>query len=175
MRLMVVRQALLILILAAALGLGINLVSPNKIAYIGRYRSIASGSDPIVPPSAEPGDPPFIALDVAQLEFNAGTSLFVDARDPEEYACGTIPGAINVPFDYLPEGDLTQYFDSALGGVPRDYPIITFCSGDECDLSLHLARNLQAFGYTNVSIFFGGAREWKKFGLQMEKRAECGE
>jgi 3-mercaptopyruvate sulfurtransferase SseA len=64
-------------------------------------------------------------------------------------------------------------FDSTLGVGP-DYPIIVFCSGEECDLSLHLARNMQAVGYTNVAIFFGGAREWEKFGFEVERRRQCG-
>jgi rhodanese-related sulfurtransferase len=170
---MVIKQVLVILALAAILGLGINLVSPHKISYIGQYRTVANGNDPIVPPEASPGDPPFIAIDVAQLEFNAQTALFVDARDTEEFNCGTIPGSINIPFDYLPEANLGKYLDSALGGIAKDHTIITFCSGEECDLSLHLARNLQALGYNSVLIFFGGAREWEKFGLRMERRTEC--
>ena len=40
-------------------------------------------------------------------------------------------------------------------------------------LSLHLARFFNDMGYTNVSIFFGGAREWENFDLEMERRPEC--
>ena len=71
--------------------------------------------------------------------------------------------------------NLKQYLDSALGYVSKDQKIITFCSGDECDLSLHLGRNFQAFGYTNIWIFFGGSREWGNFGLEIERRQDCGE
>ncbi len=172
---MVIRQVITILVLAVILGLGVNLVSPHKIAYIGQYRSLSTGNDPIVPPSAAKGDAPFIAIDMAELEFNSRSAIFVDTREPEEFECGTIPGSINIPFDSLPDGDLEKYFDSALGGIAKDSPVITLCSGDECDLSLHMARNLQAFGYTNVSIFFGGAREWENSGLEIERRRECGE
>ena len=171
----VIKQAILIIVFAAVLGLGINAVRSDGIPYVGQYRELWSGDGPIVPPGADEGDPPFISLDVAEMEFSNSNALFVDARDSYEFDCGTIPGAINIPFDYLPEGDLGPYFDSALGGLDSDHKIITFCSGDECDLSLHLARNLQALGYTNVEIFFGGAREWEKFGLKMEKRPGCDE
>ena len=172
---MIIRQTLTILALAAILGLGLNLFTPNRIAYIGQYRTLSTSNDPIVPPDAAPGDSPFIAVDVAELEFNSGSAIFVDTREPEDFECGTIPGSINIPFDYLPDEDLEKYLDSALGGVARDYPIIAFCSGDECDLSLHLARNLQALGYTKVSIFFGGAREWEESGLEVERRRACDE
>lgn len=172
---MVAKQVVFILVLAAIIGLGLNLFSPNRIPYIGQYRSLASGNDPIITPDAEKGDPPFIGLAEAQLEFSSGRSVFIDTREPEEFECGTIPGAINIPFDYLPDDGLETYIDSALSGMKLDHPLITFCSGDECDLSLHLARNMQALGYTSLSIFFGGSREWEKSGLQMERRAACDE
>jgi len=168
-----VKQAVYILVIATLLGLGVNLVSPNAVPYVGQWRELHEGVGPIIPPSAEPGDPLSIAVDSALLDFNSRSALFVDARDPEEFDCGTIPGAINVPFDYLPEGDLGAYLDSALQHAPKDTRIITFCSGEECDLSLHLARNLQSEGYTNLAIFFGGAREWEKFELPMERRRQC--
>jgi rhodanese-related sulfurtransferase len=171
----VIKQAALIVILSIGLGFGVNAVRTDGIPFVGQYRELWTGEGPIVPPGAEEGDPPFIALDVAEMEFSNGNVVFVDAREDFEFECGTIPGSINVPFDYLPPGDLVPYFDSALGGIDRDRMIITFCSGDECDLSLHLARNLQAFGYTNVAIFFGGAREWETFDLELERGPNCEE
>ena len=170
-----IRQAALIVILAVILGAGLNAVRPDRIPLVGQYRELWTGDGPIVPPGAEDGDPPFIALDVAEMEFSHGNAVFVDAREDFEFECGTIPGSINIPFDFLPQGDLAPYFDSALGGIDRNRMIITFCSGDECDLSLHLARNLQAFGYSNVAIFFGGAREWAKFDLEVERGPNCEE
>jgi len=171
---MALKQFIGLLVVAAVLGLGINLFSPNGIPLIGEYRVLSSGDGPIVPPSAQPGDPPFIDISQAQLEYQLGISVFVDARDSEEYVCGTIPGAINIPFEYLPEGDLGKYFDSALSESSHGKTLVVFCSGEECDLSLHLGRNLQSYGYNNVLVFFGGSREWEKFGLEVERRAECG-
>lgn len=171
---MILRQILIIIILSTVLGIGANLVSPNRIDFFGQYRSLSSGDGPIVPPTAEEGDPVFIAIDVAEMEFSNYDAVFIDARDPAEFECGTIPGSVNIPFDYLPEGDLTGYIDSALGGLPKDRQLIIFCSGEECDLSLYLGRILQTLGYSKVAVFFGGSREWEKFGLGMERRAPCG-
>ncbi|MGH8015454.1 MAG: rhodanese-like domain-containing protein [Candidatus Zixiibacteriota bacterium] len=170
-----IRHTILLLIYAAVIGLGVNYFHPKKIPYIGEYRELSSGEGPIVPPSAVAGDPPFITVDVAQMEHQLGGTLFVDARDSAEFNCGTIPGSVNLPFDFLPEENLAGHIDSSLRNIAKDEPIIIFCSGEECDLSLHLARNLQALNYTRVSIFFGGAREWEKFGLEVERRAKCGE
>ena len=170
----VIKQAIALVLLSAVLGLGVNLVSPNKVPYIGKYRDLSNSKGPIIPPSADPNDPPFIDINVAQMEHTTTKTLFVDARNKDEFECGTIPGAVNLAFEALPAGDsLAPYVDSVLH-VAKDYPIITFCSGEECDLSLHLGRNLKRLGYTNLAIFFGGAREWEKFGLEMERRKQCG-
>ncbi|HUV30267.1 MAG TPA: rhodanese-like domain-containing protein [Acidobacteriota bacterium] len=171
---MVIKQTIVLLAAAVVTGLVANLLSPQRIDFIGKYRDLSDGEGPLVPPAAEEGDPPFIDVNVAQLEFYAGDALFVDARSAEEFECGTIPGSINIPFEYLPE-DLPAYYDSVFEGVSRDRSIVVFCSGEECDLSLYLGRNLQDFNYTRVFIFFGGAREWGKYGLDVERRKPCGQ
>lgn len=170
---MLIRQIVIITLVAAVLGFGLNLVSPNRIDFVGKYRSLSSGDGPIVPPDAGPGDPPFISVQVAEMEYSNYEVTFIDAREPAEFDCGTIAGSINIPFDYLPEDNLGAYIDSALGGLPKNHHLIIYCSGEECDLSLHLGRNLQELGYTNVSIFFGGWREWEKYGLEVERRESC--
>lgn len=172
---MLAKQVVILLFLSIALGVVVNFISPNKIPFIGEYRELSSGDGPIIPPTASEGDPPFIAVDVAELEFSLKSAIFVDARDFEEFVCGTIPGSFNMPFEYLPEENVESYVDSVLQQAPKDASIIIFCSGEECDLSLHLARNLQDFGYTNLSIFFGGAREWENFDLVLERGEQCGE
>lgn len=172
---MVLKQIIIIVLLSSVLGLGGNFFSPNKIDWVGQYRSLSGGDGPIVPPTAEAGDPPFIAVDVAEMEHSNYDVIFVDARDPQEFECGTIPGSINIPFESLPEENVAAYIDSALNHIDKGHAVIVFCSGEECDLSLHLARNMQMFGYTDVAIFFGGAREWEKFGLPVERRRPCDE
>ncbi len=172
---MTIKQALIIVALSVVLGLGVNPFSPNAIPVIGEYRDLQGGEDPVVPPEAMAGDPPFFAVDRALLEFTGKSAIFIDARDLAEFECGTIPGSVNIPFDYLPEGDLGVYFDSCLAGASKDTLLITFCSGEECDLSLHLARNFQDFGYNNLAIFFGGSSDWGKLELELERRRECGE
>lgn len=168
-------QFILLAVLSVTIAVGANLISPNAIDFVGKWRTLSDGEGPIVPPTAEPGDPPFIDINQADLEFTAGTAIFIDARDSYEFECGTIPGAVNMPFEYLPEGELDQYLDSLLPGVPKDKTLIIFCSGDECDLSLHLARNLLDYQYTEIRIFFGGAREWERFDLEFERRVDCDE
>ena len=169
---MATKQTLILLLLSVVCGLGLNLLSPRSIDFIGAYRELSTGDGPVVPPAAQAGDPPFIDINVAQMEYVAGRPLFIDCRDSEEFMCGTIPGSINIPFEYLPD-DLDAYYDSVFQDISKDTPMILFCSGEECDLSLHLGRNLQDYDFTSISIFFGGSREWEKFGLKMERRKVC--
>ena len=103
---MIIRQIISLLIISVFLSLLVNAISPHGIELIGKYRNISNGDKPIIPPNAEEGDPPFIALELAELENSHGKALFVDCREFEEFECGTIPGSINIPFDYLPDENL---------------------------------------------------------------------
>jgi rhodanese-related sulfurtransferase len=169
------RQALFIIVLSIILGLGINTFSPNSIPFIGEYRNISHGDEPVVPPNAIPGDPPFITIDIAEMEYRFNETVFIDARSYDDFVCGTIPNSINIPFDYLPDSNIDSFIDSSLNFISKDTPIIVFCSGDECELSLQLARYLQDFDYTDVTVFYGGVREWENMGLEMKRWEECGE
>jgi rhodanese-related sulfurtransferase len=169
------KQILALVLISAVLGFGRAYLISGGIEAVGKWRTMSGGDGPIIPPTADEGDPAFIDIDVAQMEHSTGRTIFIDAREPDEFECGTIPGSINIPFEELPEDDLEGYLNSVLDGASKNATIVTFCSGEECDLSLHLARNMQYLGYTRVMIFFGGSREWAKFGLEVERRSNCEE
>ena len=76
--------------------------------------------------------------------------LLLDVRTPEEYAVSHLPGALNV---HPEETDFTF-----LEGVPRDQPIVTYCSVGF--RSAELARRLQAAGYGNVFNLEGSIFAW---------------
>jgi rhodanese-related sulfurtransferase len=50
-----------------------------------------------------------------------GGALLVDVRTPEEYATQSIPGAINVPLDTLPDAM------ESVPGASQDEPIVVHC------------------------------------------------
>ena len=126
------RQAFVLLFFASILGFGVNSFHPKAIPLVGEYRELTEGSEPIVPPSASAGDPLFIAINEARSDYEAGSSLFIDARDPSEFECGTIPGSINMPFEYLPEDSLDPSMDSVLSGTATVRGFIVFCSVVAC-------------------------------------------
>jgi len=159
------KQTLIILLFSAVLALVINGLSSSGIPYKGNWPSAISDDSIAVPPSAEEGDPPFISLDEAAAIYQTPRAVYLDARDPEDYMYGHIKGALNIPYDYLPEDNIEEYWEEIEQKIPKDALIVTYCSGTECETSLFLARDLVSRGYEKVRIFFGGWREWQKAGL----------
>ena len=74
----------------------------------------------------------------------------IDVRTPEEYALGTIPGAVNVPLDELRE---------RLEELPRDRALWLFCG---VGLRGYLASNiLRGQGYSEVRNLVGGIKTYR--------------
>lgn len=64
--------------------------------------------------------------------------LLIDVRTPDEFATGTVPGAINIPSHLIP---------LRLEEIPKDKPVIVFCqSGSRSGL---VKNFLLREGYTN--------------------------
>jgi len=64
--------------------------------------------------------------------------LIIDVRTTEEFATGTVPGAINIPSHLIP---------LRLAEIPKDKPVIVFCqSGSRSGLTKNF---LLREGYTN--------------------------
>lgn len=108
-------------------------------------------------------EPKAIKIDFAYKLFLNGTK-FIDARPVEEYEESHIKGAINIPF-YGSEN-----YESTLKQIPKDEVIVTYCSGDDCDLSILLADELFAKGYKKIYVFFGGWNDWQKMKYPIEKK-----
>lgn len=95
---------------------------------------------------------------VAQL-VDAGAAYVIDAREDWEYAEGHIPGAVNLPYD-------TAVTDPArLAAVdPGGRPIVVYCGGGTCEISLSLAWELIGAGHERVAVYMGGFPEWRDLG-----------
>ena len=83
------------------------------------------------------------------LSTDRAKSVLIDVRTPEEYALGTIDGAVNIELDKLRE---------RLDEIPRDKSIYLFCG---VGLRGYLASNiLKANGYSDVRNLIGGIRTY---------------
>ena len=104
-----------------------------------------------------------IQLDAVKQLFDAGALVLVDAREPDEYAAGHIPGALSMPFDEATsEPERLEQLDS--GGRA----IVTYCGGGTCELSLSLAWELIYAGKTKVTVYMGGFPEWVEAGYPVD-------
>ena len=104
-----------------------------------------------------------IQLEAAKQFFDAGAAWFVDARDEEECVQARVSGAICLPYD-----SVSGYPDrlAALGADGR--PIITYCGGGLCEVSLSVAWELLGMGRTKVLVYMGGYSLWEESGYPVE-------
>jgi rhodanese-related sulfurtransferase len=80
----------------------------------------------------------------------------VDVREPDEFAAGRVPGAINQP--------LSQFDPERL---PKDKPVILICrSGGRSANALSRSR---AAGREDVRHYAGGTAGWQKRGEPIER------
>lgn len=89
------------------------------------------------------------------LELYRDKVLFIDARDQEEYNDGHIAGAINIPYFSVDE------FIGQLSRIDKFTPLVTYCEGADCDMSIRLGDELFKRGFKKVFVYFGGWEEWR--------------
>lgn len=118
-------------------------------------------------------------LDFLSKQVRRNTGLLVDARMPEWYEKGTIPGSINIPFTILSSGlenPHTTRILKLLGakeqqGGKWDFSsareLLLFCNGMWCDQSARAIKNLLSLGYPAERLFWyrDGMQAWQMLGL----------
>jgi rhodanese-related sulfurtransferase len=95
--------------------------------------------------------------------------LVLDVREPNEWADGHVPGAMNVPRGVLelradPDSPAT---DPALS-ANKDARVVVYCLKAPGARSLLAAQTLARMGYSNVAAMRGGFEEWRAEGLPGE-------
>jgi rhodanese-related sulfurtransferase len=110
-------------------------------------------------------EPLSINLKQAYILYKRNT-LFIDAREPEDYRIGHIKNAINIPADHFDD------YEFKLDKIDKDQPIVTYCAGSDCDLSIVLGNILSDMGYKKIYVFFGGWNNWIDANYPVETNAE---
>jgi len=103
-----------------------------------------------------------LSLSQTELVIWEKRALIIDARAPEEYSTGHLPGAINVP-GYAAVDQILE----AVKTIPKDRMIVTYCSGVSCPYADRLSGFLRFQGYRAVYVFPGGIDAWKAAGNQL--------
>jgi len=104
-----------------------------------------------------------ISFDEALQHFETESAVFVDARSPEAYRQGHIPGAVN-----LPDPQFDEFFGPFFEKTDPETVIISYCEGEHCPLSANLAEKLREAGYEKVRVLKDGWGQWKRRDLPVE-------
>ena len=145
-------QAIGIILLSGTIGLAVNGFRSDGIPWVENWQ------DKVLNEQLT-GGLPAVSLKEAIEAHDRGYALFVDAREPDFFRVGHIPGAVN-----LPVKDFDRIFPTLkeqLLAAPR---IITYCDGASCEMSVELTEKLLFAGFERVEIFTGGIQQWKAAG-----------
>jgi rhodanese-related sulfurtransferase len=87
--------------------------------------------------------------------------VLVEALSPAHYASSHLPGAINLPYEFVDEAE------KVLPG--KDAEIVVYCMNRGCSASGEEARELEEMGYSRVLHYADGKQDWIKAGLPVER------
>jgi ArsR family transcriptional regulator len=91
----------------------------------------------------------------------AGDVSLIDVRPDSEFSAGHIAGAISIPLAEL---------DRRLVRIPKDRPVVAYCRGPYCVLSVDAVVKLRKRGYHALRLV-DGFPDWKAEGWPVEAGA----
>lgn len=105
---------------------------------------------------------------------NGDMILLIDAREPNEFNAGYIPGAVNIPRGIL-EFNINNltFWDEAMLYMPeKEEEIIIYCKKGK--RSILAANTLQMLGYSNIYYLTDGWKNWEmNYPLIYEKNLDA--
>lgn len=88
--------------------------------------------------------------------------VLVDALSQQHYERSHLPGAINLPYEFV---------DDAEQKLPdKEAEIVVYCMNVNCAASGEEVRELEEMGYTNVRHYPDGKQDWLESGLSVESK-----
>jgi thiosulfate/3-mercaptopyruvate sulfurtransferase len=135
----------------------------------------AGGPGETGPSTAQPAPQPYVGtpdesaiatLAEVKAALDDSNVVFVDARSPQEYRAGHLPGAVNIEFTLNGEPDQPHYWKSAedlrtlyaAAGVTPGKTVIPYCSTGVRSAATYFTLHL--IGYEHVALFTGSWKEW---------------
>lgn len=120
-------------------------------------------------------------LDFIQDYVEPGGGFLIDARVESFFLAGTIPGAVNLPFNMFASSSSNPFLDQLLillGGelqASGDWnfdnaaELLLFCNGPWCGQSPRAINNLLELGYPAERLYYyrGGMQSWASMGLSV--------
>ena len=144
-------DAIVVTVLSVVVGLVVNAVRPHGLQLVATtpYQTLV--------PCPEPGGP-VGALTADDGDLMSAKTFLVDARSAEDYRSAHLPGAVNLPYDWLdpiPEDRLLALAgEIAASGATR---VVVYGDGGRPDSGEHLGREISGRGIKNVHFLEAGA------------------
>jgi len=156
------RDALAIAAVGAALGLLVNALHPMGL--------------PLVLGEVEgPAIPTWVWRKVSRVDaaearrvWDAESALFVDTRNPDDFAAGHIPRSLSLPYHQF-----SSAFPTVAARLPHDRPLVIYCYGSSCGLSMRLAKRLLREGHGNLIVLEGGLAAWERAGYPLTSKTKA--
>lgn len=123
----------------------------------------AQSSPPVVKPKVEAAQKHVKMIGMEEYRKvveNPGSALIIDVREPQEFAAGHVPGAINIPRGVID----SQIWNHVGSGEKADLerPIVLQCqAGRRATLA---AQTLGELGFTQTSAVIMNLDDWKQSG-----------
>ena len=176
-------EAVTVFLVAIALGLLANSVSPRGLTLSRNYfpivhqgattNRIASTStnihDAVVRRLEGAGLRADTTSEIKQLfddpRYQQNFIVFIDARDDDKYQAGHIPGAWQFDY-YRPE----RYLAAVFPLVQLAHEVVVYCEGGDCEDSQLAALFLRDNGIPGdkLRVYVGGFKEWEERGMPVE-------
>ncbi len=91
--------------------------------------------------------------------------VLIDARAPQDFSAGHIPGAKNLPMNSFTgrEGDLDP-------AIASGKAIVVYGDNPGSSIARGTTKRMLASGYEGVFFFSGGLSEWKRSGFDVKAK-----
>jgi rhodanese-related sulfurtransferase len=190
----VLKQILIILVISAIIGFITNAINPNGVTLIpgekdrimfdtakqkkelkdfvnDPYDTTKKNSNNMLSGTGKVNkhgfiEPENISTELAKNLFDRN-ALFIDARNKEEYDSVHVKGSISIPYEEFMKMDLSGK-NELMKKYNKEGTIVVYCRGEGCDISIDLAYEIAKLGFTSVSIYHGGIKEWKAKGFPIQ-------
>jgi rhodanese-related sulfurtransferase len=144
-------QMLIMVFVSVVFGLGGNFLAEKPLPL---FKALAKPGSVAGAVSFSEADADF----VRQLSADPGTVL-IDARLPELYGQGHIPGAISLPLSRFDD-----FIAERMAQLRAAHLLIVYCSDWSCNDSYDLARKLLDKGFKTLLLYRGGMEDWQEKG-----------
>lgn len=113
-------------------------------------------------PEANPGAPEVTREELAAKMDRGDDFVLVDALSTAHYEASHLPGAVNLPYEFVDEAEKVL--------PDKRAEIVVYCMNRACEASSEEARELLEMGYENVLHYADGKLDWMRAGLPIEGR-----